>query len=94
MSKMRFTVSARHTSPTLQPVPEVTTSSAHQFAQSTVFVSPMPQSTPSIRYLKSPSEWQLSTSVEVLPEWWEPADAIQKDVNPIKQELLSSSPVN
>ena len=93
MSNMPFSVRARHSSPTLPPVRELTTSSAHQIAPSQVFVSPMAQSTPPIGDLTTVREHQIAPIVEVLPVRWEPAEEIHQECNPIKQQLLSSSPL-
>ncbi|KAF0147549.1 MAG: hypothetical protein FD188_3532, partial [Ignavibacteria bacterium] len=84
MSKMTFRFRVRHSSPTTQPVQNLTTSIAQQFAPRPVFPPPTPQPSPPIRDVTTPSNHQLATSEEVLPPRGDP----------IKQGMWSSSPLN
>ena len=93
MTKMSLSIRVRHSSPTTQTVQSLTTAIAQQFAPRQVFTTPMSQPTTSIREATSPSEDLLATIEEVLPRC-EPAEAIQQDVTPIKEQLLSSSALN
>ena len=94
ISKRQWSGRARQSSPTLQPLRELRTSIEHQFAQSQVFATPMPQPTPSIRDLTTPSEHQIATIEEVIPPLGEPAERLKQDATPIKQVPMSSSPLN
>ena len=94
ISKRQWSGRARQSSPTLQPLRELRTSIEHQFAQSQVFATPMPQPTPSIRDLTTPSEHQIATIEEVIPPLGEAAEPIQQDATPFKQEAVSSSQLN
>ena len=81
---MTFSFRVRHSSPTTQPVQNLTTSIAQQFAPSQLFAPPTPQPTPSIRDATRPSNHLLATSEEVLPPRGDP----------IKQGMEFSSPLN
>ena len=84
MSNMTFSFRVRHSSSNTQPVQNLTTSIAQQFAPCPVFPPATPQPSPPIRDVTTPSNHQLATSEEVLPPRGDP----------IKQGMWSSSPLN
>ena len=72
MSNMTVSFRVRRSSSNTQPVQNLTTSLAQQFAPSQLFPPPTPQPTPSIRDATRPSDHLLGTSEEVLPARGDP----------------------